>query len=87
VKETPERESLWSVQTPQTFRYDVIMTAHRKAREDGFSGTDDAVLVERLGMPLKLVAGSYSNIKVTTREDLLMAEAIAARGVPEGKEG
>ena len=52
------------------------MDAHKRALEDGFVGTDDAVLVERLGFPLKLVMGSYDNIKITTREDLAIAETI-----------
>jgi len=76
VQETLDRENLWSVQTPQTFKFDLIMSAHKRALEDGFEGTDDAVLVERLGFPLKLVMGSYDNIKITTQEDLAIAEAI-----------
>ncbi len=76
VLETIERSSLWSIQTPQTFRYDVIMDAHRKALEEGYLGTDDAVLVERAGVRTKLVMGSYNNIKITTKEDLAIAEAI-----------
>lgn len=81
VGETLERSRLWSVQTPQTFRYGLILDAHIKAREDGFAGTDDAMLVERLGHPLMLVQGSYYNIKITTEEDLLLAEAIADRDI------
>ncbi len=77
VRNTLDRNALWSIQTPQTFRYDIILEAHRRAREDGFSGTDDAVLAERLGLPMKLIMGSYYNIKITTMEDLTMAEAIA----------
>lgn len=77
VKETPDRDFLWAIQTPQTFKYDLIMNAHKKAIEDGFRGTDDAMLVERLGTKIKLVMGSYDNIKITTREDLLIAGAIA----------
>ena len=79
VQQTLDRSMLWSIQTPQTFRYHLILEAHKKALEDGFSGTDDAMLVERLGHPLRLVYGSYYNIKITTEEDLVMAEAIAAR--------
>lgn len=81
VQETLDRSSLWSIQTPQTFRYEVIMDAHKKALEAGFTGTDDAMLVERLGRPLRLVNGSYYNIKITTEEDLVLAEAIAAREI------
>ena len=79
VQETLERSRLWSIQTPQTFRYGLILDAHKKALEAGFSGTDDAMLVERLGHPLRLVYGSYYNIKITTEEDLVLAEAIAER--------
>ncbi|NJD01742.1 MAG: 2-C-methyl-D-erythritol 4-phosphate cytidylyltransferase [Ruminiclostridium sp.] len=79
VQETLERSRLWSIQTPQTFRYGLILDAHKKALEAGFSGTDDAVLVERLGHPLRLVYGSYYNIKITTEEDLILAEAIAEK--------
>ena len=79
VQETLDRSRLWSVQTPQTFRYSLILDAHKKAREAGFSGTDDATLAERLGHPLRLVYGSYYNIKITTEEDLVLAEAIAER--------
>lgn len=77
IKETLDRSALWMIQTPQTFRYDLIMRAHQKALEDGFNGTDDAVLMERLGYRTKLVMGSYYNIKITTQEDLIIAEAIA----------
>ena len=77
VLATLDRSCLWSIQTPQTFQAYIIKEAHRIAAEDGFSGTDDAVLVERLGRRLKLVNGSYFNIKITTREDLALAEAIA----------
>jgi len=76
VVETLDRNALWLIQTPQTFRYGLIMNAHRKALEDGFIGTDDAALVERLGHKPKLVMGGYDNIKITTREDIPVAEAI-----------
>ena len=77
VNSTLDRSSLWSIQTPQTFKADLIKNAHRIAAEEDFCGTDDAVLVERLGHRLKLVMGSYFNIKITTQEDLVIAEAIA----------
>ncbi|MCR4436763.1 MAG: 2-C-methyl-D-erythritol 4-phosphate cytidylyltransferase [Clostridiales bacterium] len=76
IGETLDRSLLWAVQTPQTFKYDLIMNAHLKALQDGFKGTDDAVLVERMGGRIKLVMGSYNNIKITTQEDLVIAEAI-----------
>lgn len=73
---TLDRSNIWSIQTPQVFKYSLIKEAHKKAAEDKFLGTDDAVLVERLGYKIKLVMGSYDNIKVTTKEDIAFAEAI-----------
>jgi 2-C-methyl-D-erythritol 4-phosphate cytidylyltransferase len=76
VNETLERSKLWAVQTPQAFKYDVLISAHNRAAQDGFTGTDDTVLAERLGYKTRLVMGSYNNIKITTKEDLEFAEAI-----------
>lgn len=76
VHSTLDRSVLWSVQTPQAFRYDIIMESHKQAQEDGFIGTDDTVLAERLGHRTKLVMGTYNNIKITTKEDLIFAESI-----------
>jgi 2-C-methyl-D-erythritol 4-phosphate cytidylyltransferase len=73
VLKTLDRESLWQVQTPQTFQVNVIKEAYYKAAEDGFIGTDDASLVERLGVKVHILPGSYTNIKITTPEDLLLA--------------
>lgn len=70
VDETLDRRSLMIVQTPQGFRFDLLMNAHEKAYADGYYGTDDASLVERIGVHPALVEGSYANIKLTTREDL-----------------
>jgi 2-C-methyl-D-erythritol 4-phosphate cytidylyltransferase len=81
VQETLDRNELWLIQTPQAFKYSLILEAHKKALEDGFYGTDDAVLAERLGHKLKLVMGSYDNIKITTIEDLLIAESIIENGM------
>jgi 2-C-methyl-D-erythritol 4-phosphate cytidylyltransferase len=75
VLETLNRQELWQIQTPQTFQYDLIFAIHQKAREIGFYGTDDAMLVEHFGHPVKIVSGSYRNIKITTPDDLLIAEA------------
>jgi 2-C-methyl-D-erythritol 4-phosphate cytidylyltransferase len=77
VKSTLQRSMLWSVQTPQTFKRGILLDAHQKALKDGFKGTDDAVLVERCGYPLKLVPGGYDNIKITTAEDIALAKVIA----------
>lgn len=70
VDETLDRRSLMIVQTPQGFRFDLLMNAYEKAYADGYYGTDDASLVERIGVHPALVEGSYANIKLTTREDL-----------------
>ncbi len=75
IQETPDRRDLWQAQTPQAFRYGQIAEAYNRADRDGFRGTDDASLVERLGQPVTVVAGSYRNIKITTPEDLLLARA------------
>ena len=80
VVETPPREQLWSVQTPQSFIFELLMQAHRQALASGFIGTDDASLVERLGQPVKIVPGTYSNIKVTTPEDLVVARELLRVG-------
>ncbi|MCX7710026.1 MAG: 2-C-methyl-D-erythritol 4-phosphate cytidylyltransferase [Clostridia bacterium] len=79
IESTLERTKLWSIQTPQTFKYDTILKAHEIARENGFVGTDDAVLAENIGVRVKLVMGDYFNIKITTQEDLTLAEAIIDR--------
>ncbi len=73
VKDTPPRDKLWAVQTPQVFRFDIISEAHRKTKANV---TDDAGMVESLGHKVKVFRGSYTNIKVTTPEDLIIAEAI-----------
>ncbi len=75
VTGTPARETLWLAQTPQTFRYGVIRAAHEIADAEQFLGTDDASLVERLGDKVHIVIGDYRNIKITTPDDLVLAEA------------
>ncbi|KKC28984.1 2-C-methyl-D-erythritol 4-phosphate cytidylyltransferase [Caldanaerobacter subterraneus subsp. pacificus DSM 12653] len=74
ILDTPDRRYLWAIQTPQVFEKELIVKAHRKALEEGFLGTDDSVLVERMGFKVKLVEGDYKNIKITTPEDLVVAE-------------
>lgn len=76
VVETVDRSSLWAIQTPQAFRISILKEAHKNALETNFLGTDEASLVERLPYPVKIVEGSYDNIKLTTKEDLYFAEAI-----------
>lgn len=79
VLETPDRRSLWAVQTPQVFSWPVINNAHIKAEEEGFFATDDCALVEYAGRPVQMVMGTYRNLKITTPEDLLTA-AVMTRG-------
>lgn len=76
VCDTPDRSTLWSIQTPQVFDYSLIMKAHEKAREDNYYGTDDSMLMEYFGQKVKVVEGSYNNIKITTTEDLKIGEEI-----------
>ena len=78
VKQTLDRSSLWQVQTPQTFRRELLLKAHEQAAAAGVVATDDAALVEWAGGSVSLVRGSYYNFKVTTPEDLVLAEAVAA---------
>ncbi|WP_194174854.1 2-C-methyl-D-erythritol 4-phosphate cytidylyltransferase [Desulfofundulus thermobenzoicus] len=73
---TLPRDSLWLAQTPQAFHYALLVEAHQRAREEKITATDDASLVEAMGRPVKLVPGSYRNIKITTPEDLAVAEAL-----------
>jgi len=73
VLKTLDRESLWQIQTPQTFQVNIIKEAYYRAMKDGFVGTDDASLVERLGGTVHILPGSYTNIKITTPEDMLLA--------------
>jgi 2-C-methyl-D-erythritol 4-phosphate cytidylyltransferase len=75
VHRTLNRENLWEIQTPQVFRKELILEAHRKFAN--IEVTDDASLVEKLGVSVKVVMGSYNNIKITTLEDLTIGEAIA----------
>lgn len=75
VENTPERATLWAAQTPQCFTRDIIKRAYKEAMEDDFIGTDDSSLVERLGLDVRMIRGSYENIKITTPEDLLIAKS------------
>ena len=73
VTDTPQRSNLWSVQTPQIFRFDIIQAAYNKIQEEV---TDDASLVEKMGYPVKIFMGDYENIKITNPQDLATAEWI-----------
>jgi 2-C-methyl-D-erythritol 4-phosphate cytidylyltransferase len=79
VISTLDRDKLWLTQTPQVFEYGLILDAYQKAEEDGFAGTDDSILVERLGYEVAILQGDYENIKITTAEDLAVAEMILGR--------
>lgn len=76
VIDTPPRQSLYAVQTPQGFEARLLKKAYAQAKEDGFLGTDDASLVERLGKKVAIAEGDYQNIKITTPEDLMIGEAL-----------
>ena len=80
VLETYERKLLWLVQTPQVFRYEDIMAAHRRALLEGWDqATDDAFLIEKMGIPVKVILGSEYNIKVTTPQDMELAKYLLER--------
>lgn len=79
--QTLDRDRLWVARTPQAFRTDLLREAHRRAKADGFSGTDDAVLVERLGHRVRMVEDSPKNLKITVPADIELAEAYLGRGV------
>lgn len=76
VVATPDRATLWAVQTPQVFWADVLVRAFHRAMADGFVGTDDASLVERIGVPVRVYRGRPTNLKLTTPGDFRVAEAL-----------
>jgi len=79
VKNTLDRNSLWAIQTPQTFPVKLLKRVYAESYKHHFYGTDDATLVERTGTKVRVIMGSYENIKITTPEDLLLAEEILKR--------
>jgi len=82
---TPDRAGLWVAQTPQVFRYEALVRAHARAEADGFDGTDDAGLVERIGGTVSMVEGPRWNLKVTVPEDLNVLGVLLARRGEEGQ--
>ena len=76
INETLSREELWAAQTPQAFQREILLRAHEQGKADGVDATDDAFLVERMGLSGSIVEGSSRNIKVTRPEDLQMGQAI-----------
>ncbi|KMT22427.1 2-C-methyl-D-erythritol 4-phosphate cytidylyltransferase [Clostridium cylindrosporum] len=81
--DTLNREELYSIQTPQTFKFDLILKAHESAVLSGFEGSDDTSLVENIGESVYVVNGDYFNIKITTKEDIYIGEAIL-KAIKEG---
>ena len=76
IRKTVSRHDLWLAQTPQTFQVEVIRAAHRWAQQRGIVGTDDATLVEQMGRPVRIVPGDAFNFKITTPDDLALAQAV-----------
>jgi 2-C-methyl-D-erythritol 4-phosphate cytidylyltransferase len=85
IRSTPDRRSLWAIQTPQAFRFSLLLQAYAQAAKAGFIGTDDAMLIERMGVNVQVVEADYYNIKITTPEDLPWANWIIhnVRGAKE----
>ena len=75
VEQTPDRSTLWHAQTPQGFQFGSIQALHQRAAAEQFCSTDDCALYEQYGLPVNIVVGNYRNIKITTPEDLVLAEA------------
>jgi 2-C-methyl-D-erythritol 4-phosphate cytidylyltransferase len=76
VRDTPERSNLWAAQTPQGFEVKLLKNCHQQGREKGWEVTDDAALFEKCGLPVRIVEGEETNLKVTTPVDLALAEFI-----------
>jgi len=84
IEDTPSREMYWEAQTPQVFKRALIEKAYKIARQKNIKATDDSMLVEKIGIRPKIVMGSYSNIKITTKEDLELAK-ILIKGIKEAR--
>lgn len=80
INETLNRQEIWRAQTPQTFKYSIILSAYHQAYKDKFFTTDDAAIVERYGYKVKMIIGSEENIKITTPFDIIIAENFLKRG-------
>ena len=79
IQRTIGRERLWTAQTPQAFHYQLIRDAHEAAAKAGIETTDDAALLERMGLPVSILRSTGDNLKITTNEDLLLADAILSQ--------
>jgi len=88
IKKTLKRDTMWLTQTPQAFKIEIIKRAYQRAYEDNIYGTDDASLVERIDIKVRMINGSYDNIKITTPEDLELGEYLLRKsaGTPRHKE-
>lgn len=84
IKETLDRSRLVNIQTPQVFSYELLKNAHESAASDGFLGTDECGLVERIGHTVSVVDAGYDNIKITTQEDILLGRMITGETVRTG---
>ncbi|GAG74045.1 unnamed protein product, partial [marine sediment metagenome] len=80
INKTLNREEIWRAQTPQTFKYDIILPAYRQAYKEKYLTTDDAAIVERYGHKVKLIIGLEENIKITTPFDIIVAENFLKKG-------
>lgn len=76
IESTPDRSKLWNIQTPQTFKYDILKRAFESAYNENFIATDESTLVEKSGVKVKVVEGSYKNIKITTSEDIIISKIL-----------
>jgi 2-C-methyl-D-erythritol 4-phosphate cytidylyltransferase len=83
IIETLDRDTIWLAQTPQAFQYDLIIKAHKHARQHGLKATDDASLVEQLGLEVKIIEGSRRNIKITNPDDLKLARILLKNIEPQ----
>lgn len=85
VKDTPERRQMWAAQTPQGFQVELLKSCHRQGQVLGWEVTDDAALFERCQLPVKIVEGEETNLKLTTKFDLQLAEFILSQRQPQGR--
>jgi 2-C-methyl-D-erythritol 4-phosphate cytidylyltransferase len=83
IKDTPDRSNLWAAQTPQGFQVDLLKDCHEKGKQLGWEVTDDAALFEKCNLPVKIVEGEETNLKVTTPVDLAIAEFILRQRLEE----
>lgn len=81
IVKTVSRELIWQAQTPQTFRLEILLQAYEQAYHNGATVTDDAGLVERIGVKIRVIEGDSWNIKITSRQDLILAQSILEKGL------